>query len=133
MTIPMLSYQDGPAMMDWLADAFGFTEKARMLDDGRLSHGEMDTGDGRIMLATPTSDYESPNQHRAHCTPADAWMRSPYVIDGVLVHVDDVEAHYARALRAGAIMLSEIEFAPPGRLYRVEDTEGHRWMFLQPR
>ncbi len=133
MTIPMLSYEDGPAMLDWLAEAFGFTETARMLADGRLSHGEMDTGDGAIMLATPTSDYQSPNRHRAHCPVADTWMRSPYVIDGVLVHVDDIEAHYARAVQAGAIMLSVIESAPPGRLYRVADTEGHRWMFLQAR
>ena len=29
-------------------------------------------------------------------------------------------------------MLSEIEENPFGRLYRVEDVEGHRWMFIQP-
>ncbi len=84
-------------------------------------------------MATPTPKYESPSRHRTHCRAADAWMRSSYIIDGVLVHVDDVEAHYARAKQGGATILSEIEDAPPGRLYRVEDAEGHRWMFLQPR
>jgi uncharacterized glyoxalase superfamily protein PhnB len=29
-------------------------------------------------------------------------------------------------------LLSEIEDTPVGRLYRVEDVEGHRWMFLEP-
>ena len=51
--VPMLSYADGPAAMDWLANAFGFEERERWLDeDGVLSHGEMSTGHGLIMLAT---------------------------------------------------------------------------------
>jgi len=37
--IPMIAYEDGPKAMDWLSSAFGFTERARMLDTGgRLSH-----------------------------------------------------------------------------------------------
>ena len=53
--IPMLAYEDGPAAVDWLARAFGFRERTRMTDaGGRLSHGEMETGEGLIMLATPT-------------------------------------------------------------------------------
>ena len=32
---------------------------------------------------------------------------------------------------ASAAILSEPEDGGPGRLYRVEDLEGHRWMFLQ--
>ena len=49
--IPMIAYEDGPAAMDWLAKAFGFRERARMIgQDGRLSHGEMETGSGVIMI-----------------------------------------------------------------------------------
>jgi uncharacterized glyoxalase superfamily protein PhnB len=55
----------------------------------------------------------------------------PWVIDGVLVYVDDIDAHFARAAAAGAIILSEIEEGPPGRRYRAEDPEGHRWFFLE--
>ena len=29
-------------------------------------------------------------------------------------------------------MLSDLEDNPVGRLYRAEDIEGHRWMFLKP-
>jgi PhnB protein len=32
-----------------------------------------------------------------------------------------------RATAAGAMILSEIEEGPPGRRYRAEDLEGHRW------
>ena len=130
--IPMIAYEDGPAAMDWLADAFGFTELTRWTDDsGRLTHGEMETGAGLVMLATPTPDYESPRRHREHCERAAAWSQVPWVVDGVLVHVPDVIAHRARADAAGARMLGDIEEDGPGRRYRVEDLEGHRWMFME--
>jgi len=130
--VPMLTYENGPAVMDWLAAAFGFQETARWLDDaGRLTHGEMVTGSGRIMLAAATPGYESPKHHRAHCEAARTWSDTPWVIDGVLVYVANVDQHYARAKQAGATILSELEDGGPGRRYRAEDIEGHRWMFLQ--
>jgi uncharacterized glyoxalase superfamily protein PhnB len=130
--IPMLTYEDGPAAMDWLAEAFGFKEVHRMLDpDGSLSHGEMLVGNGRIMLATATPKYESPRHHRQHCEQARAWSEVPWVIDGVLIYVEDVQSHFLHAKKAGAYILSEPEGGFPGWRYRVEDLEGHRWMFLQ--
>src|SRR5215467_7160009 len=123
--VPMLSYRDGVAAMDWLARAFGFTERARMLDNtGRLSHGELAAGDAVIMLATPTPAYEGPRLHRESCAAARAWSEVPYVIDGVLVMVEDIDAHHARASAAGAVMLGTIEDGFPGRRYRCEDLEG---------
>jgi uncharacterized glyoxalase superfamily protein PhnB len=128
----MLSYERGAEAMSWLVAAFGFVEKTRMLaKDGRLSHGELDTGDGLVMLASPTPDYESPRRHRDACAAAKRWSAVPWVIDGVHVYVDDVDAHFARAKAAGAEMLSEIQDGPPGRRYRCEDVEGHRWMFME--
>lgn len=130
--IPMIAYEDGAAALDWLAAAFGFRERARMIDkDGRLSHGEMETDEGVIMLASPTPDYESPRHHRETCERARKWSTKPWVIDGVLVYVADVAAHYERAQRAGARIVSEVEADQYGRRYRAEDLEGHRWMFLQ--
>jgi uncharacterized glyoxalase superfamily protein PhnB len=130
--VPMLDYADGPAAMDWLARAFGFVERTRMLDDdGRLSHGEMVAGDGVIMMGTATPAYEGPRAHREHCERARAWSEVPYVIDGVLVYIDDVDAHADRARAAGATILSQPEDGFPSRRYRVEDIEGHRWMFMQ--
>lgn len=132
--VPMLAYADGPAALDWLANAFGFTETARWIgDDGLLSHGELEVpGGGTIMVATPSAAYRGPAAHAASCDEAAAWLDHPYVVDGVLVHVADVDAHFARAVAAGATPLCEPMDAPPGRLYRCADLEGHRWMFLQP-
>ena len=130
--IPMIAYEDGPKAMDWLSSAFGFKERSRMVgEDGRLSHGEMQAGEGVIMLATPTPDYQAPRRHRAECEPTQKWSSVPYIVDGVLVYVDDVNAHYARAKQRGATILSEPEADDYGKRYRAEDVEGHRWMFMQ--
>lgn len=131
--VPMLAYADGPAAMDWLGRTFGFVERERWLDEhGALSHGEMATDRGLIMLATPTPAYEGPRQHRSHCDAAAAWDTVPWLTNGVLAYVDDIDGHFARAKDAGATILSEIEAGPEGtRLYRAEDVEGHRWMFMQ--
>lgn len=130
--IPMLSYEDGVKALEWLAKAFGFVERARWLGpNGELSHGEMETGNGLIMLATPTPDYESPKHHRQNCEHAERWSQVPWVIDGVLVYVEDINAHYEQAKRIGATILSEPEDDSLGYRYRAEDLEGHRWMFMQ--
>jgi uncharacterized glyoxalase superfamily protein PhnB len=56
----------------------------------------------------------------------------PFVVDGVLVYVDDVDGHFARAKEGGATILSEPKDQAFGdRHYRAEDLEGHRWMFSQ--
>ena len=130
--IPMIAYENGPAAMDWLAGAFGFHEVTRMLgDDGQLAHGEMETGSGMIMLATPSPHYRGPKAHRQTCDQARKWSEVPYIIDGVLVYVDDVDTHFEQAKRAGANILSQPEDGPPAKRYRVEDLEGHRWMFME--
>jgi uncharacterized glyoxalase superfamily protein PhnB len=128
--VPMIAYEDGNAAMDWLIEAFGFVEADRRLSrDGALTHGELEVGDAIIMLATPTPDYQGPKHHREHCEAARKWSKVPYIIDGVLVQVDNVTEHCARARAAGAEILSEPQDTDDGRFYRAEDLEGHRWMF----
>jgi uncharacterized glyoxalase superfamily protein PhnB len=131
--IPMIAYEDGPQAMDWLSKAFGFRERARMVAaDGLLGHGEMEAGEGGlIMLATPSADYRSPKSHRETCEQAAKWSSVPYIVDGVLVYVKDVTAHFEQARKAGATILSELEDGSDGKRYRAEDLEGHRWMFMQ--
>ena len=132
VVIPMLSYENGVAALEWLVEAFGFQERARITDpDGRLTHGEVDVGGGLVMLASPTPDYEAPRRHREHCERARRWSSVPWIVDGVLVRVNGLDAHFERAKSAGATILSGIESGPPGRRYRAEDLEGHRWFFLE--
>ena len=130
--IPMIAYADGVAAMDWLTRVFGFKERERRVTpEGRLAHGELDTGGGVIMLATPSLQYHGPKHHREECEIAQGWHDVPYIIDGILVYVDDVDTHFERAKAAGATILSPVERGGDGKRYRAEDIEGHRWMFMQ--
>jgi uncharacterized glyoxalase superfamily protein PhnB len=129
--IPMIAYEDGPAAMDWLARAFGFRELDRRVEDGRLTHGEMETGGGVVMMATPSLNYRGPKRHREECAIARSWHDVPYIIDGQLVYVDDIDSHFERAKANGATILSPLEQGGEGKRYRAEDVEGHRWMFVE--
>lgn len=133
--IPMIAYENGPAAMDWLAKAFGFRERdRRVTPEGRLAHGEMEVGGGAvIMMATPSPHYHGPKKHREESPEARRWSEVPYIVDGVLVQVDDVRAHFDRAQRGGATILSPLEEGEGGMRYRAEDLEGHRWMFTERR
>ncbi len=131
--IPMLSYEDVARAADWIEQAFGFHETGRWADaDGRVTHLNMELDGGMVMLGYPSPDYQSPRHHAEVCDVARVWSRTPYVVDGVLVYVDDIEAHFERA-RAFATVLSPLEDNPEAgqRNYRAEDLEGHRWMFAQ--
>ena len=132
--VPMLSYEDVARAADWIAQAFGFSETGRWSDpDGTVTHVNMELGGGAIMLGYPSPHYQSPRRHAEVCEHARAWSDTPYIVDGVLVYVDDVDIHYQRAEAAGASMLSELEDNPAAgqRQYRAADLEGHRWMFAQ--
>ncbi|MBS1661638.1 MAG: hypothetical protein JST68_11385 [Bacteroidetes bacterium] len=132
LVIPMIAYEDGVAAIEWLCRVFGFTEQVRWLDDhGRLSHGEIAIGDQLIMLASPTPGYQSPKRLRQEYAPAALWYQTPYIINGVLVYVEDVESHFKTASELGALILTGIEHGGPGTRYRAEDLEGQRWMFMQ--
>jgi uncharacterized glyoxalase superfamily protein PhnB len=93
----------------------------------------MGTEFGRIMLASGPPDYEGPRRHAEHCEVARTWLSVPWIVDGVLVYVKGLMAHYEHAKASGAKILTDPEPDFPGLRYRVEDLEGHRWMFMERR
>jgi PhnB protein len=131
---PMLSYEDVGRAADWLTKAFGFEERERYADEeGTVTHVTLALDDELVFLGFPSPDYRGPRRHAEECETARRWRETPYVVDGVMVYVDDVGAHFERAHREGAAILTEPEdnAAAGHRQYRVEDVEGHRWMFAQ--
>jgi PhnB protein len=132
--IPMLTYEDVGAAADWLSTAFGFRPSGEQYrdDEGRVTHAELAYGDGEVMLGFASPEYRSPRRHAQECEQAAKWLDNPYVVDGVLVQVDDLDAHLERARTAGAEILRGPDDQPFGRLYTAADVEGHRWMFVQP-
>ena len=131
--VPMPTYEDVSAASDWLCAAFGFAERQRFAsNDGRVTTTILDgPSGGAVMLGWTGPNYQSPTHHSATCVAAKLWQAVPFIVDGVWVKVDDVDAHCARARAAGATILSEPEDSGHGRSYRVVDLEGHRWMFSE--
>ncbi len=90
-------------------------------------------GEGVVYLGSPSLDYKSPKSLALECEPVHRMLETPHVVDGVLVHVEDVDAHHDRARAAGAEILSVLEDNRElgERRYRAADLEGHRWMFVE--
>src|SRR5262245_21455417 len=124
--VPQLPYPDIGAALVFLERAFGFHEiaTARLVGgDGVIHHALVEFGDGVIGIGTQGA-------HGA-ISPKSAGAATQYVS----VQVDDIEAHYARAVGAGAEIASVLRPHVAGRSHRAYeafDLEGHRWRFLQP-
>jgi PhnB protein len=129
----MLSYEDAGSAADWLSEAFGFEQSDRFEDGGVVTHVTLTLGDAMVFAGNPGPDYRSPNSLAAESEAARRMLETPYVVDGVMVYVDDVATHFEQARAAGARILTELEdnSAVGQRQYRAEDLEGHRWMFAQ--
>ena len=121
--IPLLVYEDIAAAHDFLVSAFGFTAGGVMRSpEGQAVHGEVRVGEATIWLHRVTAEHQL-------ASPAVANMRG----GGLVVHVDDVDAHHGRARAAGAHILSEPVDQPYGqREYGARDVEGHLWWFATP-
>ena|SRR5687768_14475011 len=121
-TIPLLVYDDIPAAHDFLVKAFGF--EPGFVDrgpDGEARHGEVHVGDTTIWMHRVTSEHGlgSPLEVRA--------------TSGIVIYVDDVDAHYERARAARAQIDGPPADRPYGqREYGARDVEGHRWWFATP-
>lgn len=116
--IPYLYHRDAAAMLRFLVDAFGFEERTCVgRGDGAVMHAELRHGDQLLMLGSPEAPDAPP--------PADAPRHG-----SVLCYVDDVDAHCARAQRAGAHVFAPLEDKPYGdRMYGAADPEGQHWYF----
>lgn len=118
---PYLLYRDAGAAVDWLAEAFGLHRSGEVFKgaDGRVSHAAMTFGDAFVLLGSPGPDF--PNPKTLGCATQNLY-----------VDVEDVEKHYARAVKAGAKIIEEPKDTFYGaRRYGAEDPEGHRWYFAQ--
>jgi MerR family transcriptional regulator, thiopeptide resistance regulator len=121
--IPLLAYRDIAAAHDFLVHAFGFASGGvHRTPEGQAVHGEVRAGSATIFL---------------HAAAAEHRLESPLGADvansGLLVQVDDVDAHFRHARAAGARIDSEPVDQPYGqREYGARDLEGHRWWFSAP-
>jgi uncharacterized glyoxalase superfamily protein PhnB len=105
--IPQLGYRDVGEASRWLCDVFGFTVRLQIANH----RVQMNVGDG-AMVVTEAAATHSPG-----------W---------IMVRVDSVDDHHARAMANGARVVNPPTDYPYGeRQYTVEDLGGHRWTFTQ--
>ena len=123
-TIAVLAYADLEAAHDYLVDVFSLQAGGVHRDaDGRAVHGEVHAADGSAIWL--------------HRVAPEHGLASPAEVEratgGVVVIVDDVDAHHEHAASAGA----RIDYTPTDqpyglREYAARDLEGGRWYFAAP-
>jgi uncharacterized glyoxalase superfamily protein PhnB len=118
-----LGYDDEVASLQFLTDAFALREQARIDDnpDGGVT-AWLDFGESTVMIgrAGPLNNLYSPKS-----------TGQPTAEMNVIV--DEIDAHYARAVAAGAHVVAPLEDARFGqRHYEATDPEGHIWHFMKP-
>ena len=102
--------------------------------DDEAGRVELAFGAGRVMPRLRRSGLpRASRRHAEECEQARRWLDTPYAVDGVLVEIEDFDAHLARAARRALEILRGLEDQPFGRLYTAADPEGHRWMFFDAR
>jgi uncharacterized glyoxalase superfamily protein PhnB len=114
--IPVVPYADIRAGHDFLVEVVGLTSAGLVEDgDGHVVHGEVRAGDRRIWLHAAAGGLTTPRLAGAATA-------------GIVVHVADVDAHFARARAAGATIVREPTDEDYGqREYGLKDPEGHDW------
>jgi uncharacterized glyoxalase superfamily protein PhnB len=119
--IPVVPYEDIRAGHDFLVEVLGFESAGIVEDgDGNVVHGEVRVGDRRIWLHAAAGGLTTPRASDAQT-------------GGIVVHVADVDAHFARVKAAGADITREPTDEDYGqREYGVRDPEGHSWYIATP-
>ncbi len=121
--IPALRYLDGQAAISWLCNAFGFEKQLLVLDKKLVAHAQLTYGNSMIMLGAAKNNAFS-KLVKSPLETGCVGSQSVYVI------VEDVDAHYAKAVAAGAVIVLDIHDEDyGGRAYSCRDPEGHVWNF----
>ena len=119
---PYLYYEDVGGALKFLAKAFGCKKYGEQMKgkDGKINHAAMRFGDEElIMMGYPGPKYKNPKRLRQ-------------ATQSLYINVDDVDAHFEHARKAGAKILEEPTDTFYGhRRYSAEDLEGHQWAFAQ--
>jgi len=115
---PYLVVEDAPAAIEFYKKAFGAEECVRMAGpDGKVAHAEIKIGDSMLMLSEANPQYGARSPKSLGGTPAS-----------ILVYVEDVDAAFDRAVKAGAKVEMPVQDMFWGDRYgKLTDPFGHSW------
>jgi uncharacterized glyoxalase superfamily protein PhnB len=109
--IPVLEYPDVPAAVKWLQEAFAFEVRLRI----GAHRAQLQFGGGAIVVSA-----------------SDAPAAGPGSGHSVMVRVEAIDAHLARARLHEARIVRDLEDFPYGeRQYTCLDPAGHSWTFSE--
>jgi PhnB protein len=116
--MPYLHIDGAKAAIDFYGSVLGAKERMSMPGpDGKIGHAELTIGDSVIMLADEFPDMGALSPKSVGGSPVT-----------IHVYVEDVDATFDRALKAGATSLRAVEDKFYGdRGGEFEDPFGHRW------
>ncbi|GHA68669.1 hypothetical protein GCM10007067_00660 [Lysobacter bugurensis] len=122
--MPWLRYRNAFVAIDWLCSAFGFEPEFIQADGHTVRHARLSCGEGTLMVGS-AEDGTAWDRHLLQ--PDETGGRET---QSCFVVVDDIDAHYAQAVRAGAEVVIPLSMQDPGmRGYACRDIEGHLWWF----
>ena len=117
---PTLRYRDAEAMIRWLKDIFGFTERVVYRSDGVVRHAELAYGSSILMLG------QSRDDEYGRLIGDISGRRT----DSIYVAVNDPDTLHAKAKAAGARIEMELHNTDYGsRDFACRDPEGNLWSF----
>lgn len=117
---PTFRYRDAAGMADWLQRAFGFTVNEKYMHGDTVGHAELALGGSIIMLGETRDDAYGGMVGE----PGQNGGKSTYVA------VDDIEAVYGSARKAGAEILQDLVDRDYGsREFICADPQGNVWSF----
>lgn len=121
---PYLSVPDAAAAIEFYREAFGATETLRLEGpEGEILHAEVEIAGAAVMLAGESPEWENWTPASLGGTPVRLHL-----------YVEDVDAHFRRAVAAGAKELIPVEDQFYGdRSGRLEDPFGHVWILATHR
>jgi PhnB protein len=112
---PYIIVRSAAKFIEFLKSAFAGVERMRMpAPDGSIMHAEMQIGNGAIEVSDGNEAY-------------------PTAPAAIHLYVDDAEATYQSALRAGATSIYPVGDHPSGDLQgAVKDQFGNHWYIAKP-
>lgn len=122
--LPSLRYRNAYVAIDWLCEAFGFIPYAVHAHGHVVHHAVLRFGRGMVILG---SAEDGGDRNLPDALPDEIGGRETQTC---YVVVEDIDAHHARALRAGAELVAPLQPREyGGRGYACRDIEGHVWWF----
>jgi uncharacterized glyoxalase superfamily protein PhnB len=127
-------YRDPAQAIAWLCAAFGFEKRLVVPgENGGIAHSELTYGEAVVMVSGE-GGWSSAPERRFKQSPASLGGANT---QSLMVYVEDVAAHHATAVAAGARIVRSLQVEDYGddywadRGYGCEDLEGHTWYFAQ--